>query len=172
MGLSGAAWQDRAKFCSTDFLVLQNMIRCDGLETFVENSDQVFHWFPAAALPEAGSGSPKDDCLRRYTRRCVRFASQKIRDLALMLLDLSKLADVALACLDDSKASTGYWLELLACRFLQVKLTSSCPCYCPVVIGCCVCDKALGCMMRWEGCVIINQQNPVGYPILGYLFHV
>ena len=116
------------------------MIKCDGLETFVENSDRVFHWVCAAALPRAGSGSPKDDCLRRYKRRLVRFASQKIRDLALVVLDMSKLADVALACLDDSKASladskasTGYWVELLACRFLQVKLTSSCPSYCTEV---------------------------------------
>ena len=118
------------------FLSLQTMVRCDGLETFVEKSDRLFHWFLAETLPEAGSGSPKDVCLRRYTKRCVRFASHNIRDLAQTVLDLSKLADVALACLDNSKASIGYWVELLACRFLQVKLTSFPPFIGSELTGC------------------------------------
>ena len=38
-----------------------------------------------------------------------------------------KLADVALACLDDSQQSTGYWVELLSFRCLQVKPESIMP---------------------------------------------
>ena len=124
------------------------MIRCDGLETYVEFSDRIFHWFHADPLPVRQPSSPKESRLRRYTKKCVRFASQRIRDLALATLDLSKLADVALACLDDSMQSTGYWVELLSVRCLQVKLTSSCLCQCTETLGCCVCDKAVWCGMK------------------------
>lgn len=111
------------------------MIGCDGLftvpanQTFVEDSDMIFHWFLAAELPEAGLNSPKDGCLGRYRRHSVRFATQNVRDVALINLNLSELAEVALACLDRSKSSTRYWVEVLACKCLQVKPTSSCLCH-------------------------------------------
>ena len=96
------------------------MFRCDGLETYVEFSNRTFHWFHAEPLPERQPSSPQESRLRRYTEKCVRFASQRIRDLALTTLDLSKLADVALACLDDRAQKNR--VELLSIRCLQVKL--------------------------------------------------
>lgn len=130
------------------------MIRCDGLDTYVEFSDRIFHWVLAEGLPEPKPSSPQEFRLRRYTKKCVRFASRKIKDLALITLDLSKLADVALACLDDCQQSTGYWVELLSFRCLQVKLTSSCLWPNTEMIGCCVGNRALLCILRSEGCVI------------------
>ena len=106
---------------------MQAMIRCDGLDTYVESSDRIFHWVLAEGLSEPKACSPQAFRLRRYTKKCVRFASRKIKDLALITLDLSKLADVALACLDDSQQSTGYWVELLSFRCLQVKPASIMP---------------------------------------------
>ncbi|CAK0731525.1 hypothetical protein CVIRNUC_000006 [Coccomyxa viridis] len=116
-----AAWtsdiKDLLGNISTDGLLA--MIRCDGLDTYVESSDRIFHWVLAEGLSEPKACSPQAFRLRRYTKKCVRFASRKIKDLALITLDLSKLADVALACLDDSQQSTGYWVELLSFRCLQ-----------------------------------------------------
>ena len=106
---------------------LQAMVRANGLDAFPEKSDMLFHWFFAGKLPEAAAGSPKDDRLRQYTRRSVQFATLNIQNLACVTLDMSKLADLAIACMDEDKSSTGFWVELLACRFLQVGLPLSLP---------------------------------------------
>lgn len=106
--------------------LLQRMIRCDGVETYVNQSSRIFHWYLVEAPLAPNSTSPTDHQMRKYARKTVRFASQRIRAMALVTLDVSKLADVALACLDGTPESTGYWVELLSFRCLQVRLTPSC----------------------------------------------
>ncbi len=100
---------------------MQKMTRCDGVDTIVDGSQMIFHWFMRSEAPAKGMGSPLDGHLRRYSRRCVRFATQHIRDLALITFDLTTLADVAMACWNNSLDSTRYWLELLAVKYLQVQ---------------------------------------------------
>ena len=95
---------------SSDIHSLQRMIPCEWLDTYVDFSDCIFHFFHAENLPVRQASSPKEFRLRSYTVKCVRFASQRIEDLALATLDLSTLADVALCCLDDSAQSTSYWV--------------------------------------------------------------
>lgn len=119
-------------------------------------SDCIFHFFHAENLPVRQASSPKEFRLRSYTVKCVRFASQRIKDLALATLDLSTLADVALCCLDDSAQSTSYWVELLSLWCLQVKPTSSCLRQCTEILGCRVCDKAVWCRVRSDG-YVMNQ---------------
>ena len=70
---------------------------------------------------------PKDDLLRQHTRRSVQFATLNIQNLACVTLDMSKLADLAIACMDEDKSSTGSCVELLACRCLQVRQPLSFP---------------------------------------------
>ncbi len=86
----------------------------------IPNSDRIFHWCCCGELPKAATDSPKELERRKYKYFCTRFASEKVRDLAVMHLDLSTLADVAMACLDETMSSTGYWWELLSLRVLQV----------------------------------------------------
>lgn len=98
------------------------MIRCDGMDSYEQQSDLIFHWHLVDEPPAPESTSPADPKFRRYTRKVVRFASEMIKAKALVTLDISKLADVALNCLNGSPESTGYWLELMAFRCLQVRL--------------------------------------------------
>ena len=99
------------------------MARLDGQHSYVPDYDRLFHWGFPEELPAATPDSPKDMRLQKYKHPCTRFASARLRELALVTLELSKLADIAMGCLDDSRSSTGYWWEMLSLRFLQVKLS-------------------------------------------------
>lgn len=99
---------------------VQRMARLDGL-TQIPDHDRLFHCGFPEILPNAKPTRPTDTKLRRYKYPCTRFASARIRDMALTSLNLSKMADVAMSCLDDSQSSIGYWWEMLSLRFLQVK---------------------------------------------------
>ena len=97
------------------------MTHLEGKRSYVPDCDWLFHWGFPEQLPAVSSDSPKDMQLRKYAYPCARFASTRLRELALVTLDLGKLADIAMACLDDSRSSTGYWWEMLSLHFLQVE---------------------------------------------------
>jgi hypothetical protein len=100
---------------------MQKMTRLDGQAFYIADCDRLFHWGFPEQLPKAKPSSPQDVKLRKFKHPSTRFASEQLRRLAIMTLELSKLGDIALACMDESQAATGYWWETLSLRFLQVK---------------------------------------------------
>ena len=123
-------------------LLLQKMVRYDDMDTYIHQSDMIFHWHTLEQPPAPKSTSPADPRFRRYTTKVVRFASEIIKAKAVAQLDISKLADVAVKCSDGRPESTGYWLELLAVRWLQVRPALSCVLVAP---SCCV---SIMCLQR------------------------
>ncbi|CAL8463753.1 g3287 [Coccomyxa elongata] len=95
------------------------MTRTDIKDPFPD-SDLIFHWCcHDDEVPAAAADSPKGIRLRKYTHFWTLFASEGVRDSAMLMWDLSKLADVAIYCWDWSMSSTRYWREVLSLSFLQ-----------------------------------------------------
>ena len=88
---------------------------------FMADWDRLFHWGVPKQLPKAKSSSPQDMMLRKFMHPCTVFASEQLRRLAVMTLELSQLADIAVACMSEGQPATGYWWETLSLKFLQVK---------------------------------------------------
>lgn len=99
----------------------QKMTRLDGQVCYMADWDRLFHWGIPEQLPKAKSISPQDMMLRKFKYPCTMFASERLQRLAVMTLELSQLADIALACMSEGQSATGYWWETLSLRFLQVK---------------------------------------------------
>ncbi|BDA48350.1 hypothetical protein COCOBI_12-0260 [Coccomyxa sp. Obi] len=105
---------------SQSVLEMMYNIECSG---YIPEIYQIFHWDCPNGLPATKFDSSEDLQLHKYKYPCIRFASMRVRDLALMTLDLSKLANFAMGCLsvsDNSRSLTVYWWEILVLRFLQM----------------------------------------------------
>lgn len=96
------------------------MTELPGCKGYIAESDKVFHWGIPNPDP-APENTSIEVRISAFTNPSTCFASPALQNMAVMVLELRYMVDLALKCSRGSGPEVGLWFEALQLCFLQVK---------------------------------------------------
>ncbi|CAL5227465.1 g10437 [Coccomyxa viridis] len=105
-------------FHNADMDKLLRMTELPGCKGYIAESDKVFHW----GIPDpdpAPENTSIEVRISAFTNPSTCFASPALQNMAVMVLELRYMVDLALKCSRGSGPEVGLWFEALQLCFLQ-----------------------------------------------------